>query len=74
MAKATRQTFKKRQREMAKRQKREDKAKRIAARRAGPDSEDKPEEDGSVPADEAKKPGLVITVRTGRSNSPPGGK
>ncbi len=74
MAKATRQTFKKRQREMAKRQKREDKAKRIAARRAGPDSEDKPKEDDSVPADEEKKPGLVITVRTGRTRPEPGGK
>lgn len=47
MAKRTRQTFKKRQREMAKKQKREDKAQRIAVRKADPAAE---------PEEQAKKP------------------
>ncbi len=43
MAKSSRQTFKKRQKEMAKKQKKEDKAKRLAARRGVPDSDDNKE-------------------------------
>ena len=39
MAKRNRQTFKKREREMAKKQKRQDKAERIAARKTGPSDE-----------------------------------
>ena len=40
MAKGNRQTYKKREREMAKKQKQEDKAQRMAARKAGRTLED----------------------------------
>ncbi|HUU03853.1 MAG TPA: hypothetical protein VM425_20625 [Myxococcota bacterium] len=43
MAKSSRQTFKKRQKEITKKQKKEDKAKRLAARRGDPVSDEKVE-------------------------------
>ena len=70
MAKASRQTFKKRQREMAKKQKREDKAKRLATRKIGENGEVIEEEvvesTKAEPESMEKKPGLVVTVRTSR--------
>ena len=44
MAKRNRQTFKKREREMAKKQKKQDKAERIAERKLDRTSKDDPEE------------------------------
>jgi hypothetical protein len=64
MAKSSRQTFRKRQRELAKKQKKEDKAKRLAARRAGESDQSIEEMPDST---EKKKPGLVITVKTSES-------
>jgi hypothetical protein len=76
MAKASRQTFKKRQREMAKKQKREDKAKRLAARKIGENGEVIAEEEvetvSAEPESMEKKPGLVVTVRTSRRPGPAG--
>jgi len=45
MAKRNRQTFKKRDREMAKKQKQQDKAERIAARKEGRTPEDEPDQE-----------------------------
>ena len=76
MAKASRQTFKKRQREMAKKQKREDKAKRLATRKIGENGEvveeEKVESTQAEPESLEKKPGLVVTVRTSRRPGPSG--
>jgi len=67
MAKSGRQTFKKRQKEMAKKQKREDKAKRLAARRGKTDTdEDKEKTEKEAPASEDGKPTLKI-VQVGGS-------
>ena len=69
MTKSSRQTFKKRQRELAKKQKKEDKAKRLAARRGDGSSDDKEEEVGSDSVGSAdEKPTLKIVPVGG---SPP---
>lgn len=52
MAKRNRLTFKKREKEMARKQKKQDKADRIAARKSGGESEDDPEEIHPTPVDE----------------------
>ncbi len=68
MAKSSRQTFKKRQRELAKKQKSEDKAKRLAARRGDEGSEENPEAAVAKPAeDEDGKPTLKIVPVGGSS-------
>jgi len=48
MAKSSRQTFRKRQREIDKKKKKEDKAKRLAARREGENSDDGDQVDKSA--------------------------
>jgi hypothetical protein len=70
MAKRNRQTFKKREREMAKNQKKQDKAERIAERKANRTSEDDPEEVNLAPVDDAD-PSSLRTVPIGRSAPPP---
>jgi hypothetical protein len=68
MAKSSRQTFKKRQRELAKKQKKEDKARRLAARREEGNSENNKEETGSRPAESNDgKPTLKIIPVGGSS-------
>ena len=52
MASRNRASFKKREREMAKKQKKQDKAERMAARRAGRESEDDLKEADPNPMDE----------------------
>jgi hypothetical protein len=69
MAKSSRQTFKKRQRELAKKQKSEDKAKRLAARRGEEGSEENPEGAAAKPVEsDDGKPTLKI-VPVGGSSS-----
>lgn len=51
MARRNRETFKKREREMARKQKKQDKAQRMADRKAGRSSSPLPEEEPSVQAD-----------------------
>ena len=72
MARRNRQTFKKREREMAKKQKKQDKAERIADRKANRTSEDDPEEVNPAPVDDADKPSTLRTVPIGRSAPAPG--
>lgn len=72
MATRNRATFKKREREMAKKQKKQDKAQRIADRKASRRSEDDPEEANPAPVDDADKPSTLLTVPVGRSAAGPG--
>jgi hypothetical protein len=72
MANRNRATFKKREREMAKKQKKQDKAERIADRKANRTSEDDPEEVKPVPVDDADKPSTLLTVPVGWSAPAPG--
>ena len=72
MAKRNRATFKKREREMAKKQKRQDKAERIAARKANHTSEDDSEEVNQAPADDTDKLSTLRTVPIGQSAPSPG--
>jgi hypothetical protein len=51
MGRSSRQSFKKRQREIAKRQKKQDKAKRLAARKSG-DAGEEPAEQRSIVSEE----------------------
>jgi hypothetical protein len=74
MVKRNRQTFKKREREMAKNQKKRDKAERIAERKANRASEDNPEEINPAPVDDADKPSPLRTVLIGQSAPAPGKK
>jgi hypothetical protein len=67
MAKRNRQTFKKREREMAKKQKKQDKAERIAERKANRTFDDIPEGADPVPVDDTDKPSTLRTVPIGRS-------
>lgn len=61
MGRSSRQSFKKRQREIAKKQKRQDKAKRLAARRSGDAGEESGEERPFVPDEpDDDKPRLKI--------------
>jgi hypothetical protein len=53
MAQRNRQTFRKHEREMAKKQKKQDKAERIAARKAGRTYEHGPQDAKSTPVDTA---------------------
>ena len=65
MAKRNRQTLKKREKEMARRQKKQEKAERIAARKAGGEPGDDPEEGHPAPVDDADTPsglGVVPVV------------
>jgi len=73
MAKSSRQTFKKRQRELAKKQKSEDKAKRLAARRGDGVSEDQEEEvvPESAKSDDGKPTLKIVPVG---GSSPKSGK
>ena len=71
MAKRNRQAFKKREREMAKKQKKQDKAERIADRKASRRSEDDPEEVKPAPVDDADKPSTLLAVPVGRSAPAP---
>ncbi|MBN2493206.1 MAG: hypothetical protein JXR96_01340 [Deltaproteobacteria bacterium] len=64
MGRSSRQSFKKRQRELSKKQKRQDKVARLAARRAG-DTGD--EEAAPAPEDPDGKPRLKIIVTGGPS-------
>jgi len=56
MANRNRATFKKREREMAKKQKKQDKAERIAERKANRTSEYDPEEINPASVDDADEP------------------
>jgi hypothetical protein len=74
MARSGRQTFKKRQREMNKKQKKQDKAKRLAARKGDGSIEEEGKEEGAKVIDDTKdgKPKLKIMV-VGKSSSRPDG-
>ena len=67
MAKRNRQTFKKREREMAKKQKKQDKAERKANRT----SEYDPQESNRAPIDATAKPSALRTLLIGRSAPAP---
>ena len=66
MTKRNRQTFKKREREMAKKQKKQDKVERLAGRKANRASEDDP-----PPAEDAAEPSPLRTLLMGRSAPAP---
>ena len=72
MANRNRATFKKREREMTKKQKKQDKAERIAARKANRTSEDDSEEVNQAPVDDTDKLSTLRTVPIGRSTPAPG--
>ena len=72
MVTRNRATFKKREREMAKKQKRQDKAQRIADRKANRTAEAYPEEVKPAPVDDADKSSTLLTVPVGRSAPAPG--
>ncbi len=69
MAKSSRQTFKKRQKEMAKKQKKEDKARRLAARRNGGQADDIEEKQKVIEYSKDEKPTLKIFVSGGSHTS-----
>ena len=71
MANRNRATFKKREREMAKKQKKQDKAERIAARKANHTSEDDSEEVNQASVDDTDKLSTLRTVPIGRSAPAP---
>jgi len=71
MTKRNRQTFKKREREMAKKQKKQDKAERLAERKANRTSEEDPLGFDPPPADAPAKPSTLRTLPVGRSKPAP---
>ena len=65
MAKRNRQTFKKREREMVKKQKKQDKAEWLAERKANLTTEDDPQEFNPPSVDDAAKPSTPRTLPIG---------